>query len=125
MTAFGKPVNTVYHLDKADVIVSLDADFLASGAGHVRYAREFSARRSMECPSSNPNRLYVVESMPTNTGAMADHRGPLTPSGIYRYCHELAASVGVAVPNWLAGSFLSSGHARSQKICRSIVERRW
>src|SRR5579872_5920976 len=30
MTAFGKPVNTIYRLDRADVIVSLDADFLCS-----------------------------------------------------------------------------------------------
>ena len=97
--AFGKPVNPVYKFDKADVIVSLDADFLTAGAGHVRYAREFSARRSMESPSSNPNRLYVVESMPTSTGAMADHRKPLSPSGISGFAHTLAASVGVAVPN--------------------------
>src|ERR1700723_1596720 len=43
--AFGRPVNTVYKLDQADVIVSLDADFLTCGPGHVRYAREFSSRR--------------------------------------------------------------------------------
>ena len=40
--AFGKSVNTVYRVDQADVILSLDADFFASGPGHVRYAREFS-----------------------------------------------------------------------------------
>ena len=47
MLAFGKPVNTVYHFDKADVIVSLDADFLTTGPGHTRYAREFSSRRAI------------------------------------------------------------------------------
>jgi len=31
--AFGRVVNTVYRLDKADVIVSLDADFMTSGRG--------------------------------------------------------------------------------------------
>ena len=31
--AFGKPVNSVYHFDQADVILSLDADFLTSGPG--------------------------------------------------------------------------------------------
>ena len=34
--AFGKPVNTIYHFDQADVIVSLDADFLACGPGNLR-----------------------------------------------------------------------------------------
>src|ERR1019366_8252206 len=43
--AFGRPVNTVYRLDQADVIVSLDADFLACGPGNLRYARDFTARR--------------------------------------------------------------------------------
>jgi MoCo/4Fe-4S cofactor protein with predicted Tat translocation signal len=93
--AFGKPVNSVYKFDKADVIVSLDADFLTIGAGHVRYAREFSSRRSMESPSSNPNRLYVVECMPTSTGAMADHRKPARPSEVAGFAAHLAAELGV------------------------------
>ena len=33
--AFGEYVNTVYHLDQADVIVSLDADFLSAGPGEL------------------------------------------------------------------------------------------
>ncbi len=40
--AFGKPVNTIYHFDKADVVLALDADFLNEGPGHVRYGREFA-----------------------------------------------------------------------------------
>src|SRR5262249_43299969 len=43
--AFGDPVATRYQIEQADVIVALDADFLACGPGHVRYAREFSRRR--------------------------------------------------------------------------------
>ncbi len=34
-----------YRFDQAERILSLDADFLASGPGHVRYARDFAARR--------------------------------------------------------------------------------
>src|SRR6266403_4921176 len=37
--AFGQPVETIYKLDAADVIVSLDADFLSAGfPGTTRYA---------------------------------------------------------------------------------------
>ena len=43
--AFGKPVNTIYHLDQANVIVSLDADFLACGPGSLVYARQFADKR--------------------------------------------------------------------------------
>ncbi|MBZ5694034.1 MAG: TAT-variant-translocated molybdopterin oxidoreductase [Acidobacteriia bacterium] len=97
--AFGRPVNTVYHFDQADVIVSLDADFLSRGPGHVRYAREFSSRRDLSAGSaSKVNRLYVAESMPTGTGASADHRLPLRSADIDDLARQLAAAVGVAVP---------------------------
>jgi len=94
--AFGKPVNPVYRLDKADVIVSLDSDFLVLGPGHVRYAREFSRRRKIESPGAALNRLYVVESMPTSTGAMADHRLPVRASDVEGFARQLAAAIGMA-----------------------------
>jgi MoCo/4Fe-4S cofactor protein with predicted Tat translocation signal len=97
--AFGKSVNPVYHVDQADVIVSLDADFLTSGPGHVRYTREFSSRRDLAAgPSTKLNRLYVVESMPTSTGAMADHRLPLCSTDVEDFARRLAAAAGVSIP---------------------------
>jgi molybdopterin-containing oxidoreductase family iron-sulfur binding subunit len=96
--AFGRAVNTMYKMDQADVILSLDADFLMTGPGHVRYIREFANRRSLpDGPSSNLNRLYVVESMPTSTGAMSDHRLPLRSSEVETFTRQLAAAVGVSV----------------------------
>jgi molybdopterin-containing oxidoreductase family iron-sulfur binding subunit len=97
--AFGKPVNTVYRFDQADVIVSLDADFLTCGAGHVRYAREFASRRDLSAgPDSKLNRLYVAESMPTSTGSVSDHRLAVRSADIDDLARQLAAGVGVAVP---------------------------
>ena len=79
--AFGQPVETRYDFSKADVIVSLDADFLYAGfPGNTRYIRDFAKRRNPD--SGNMNRLYVIESTPTSTGAKADHRLPLRASGI-------------------------------------------
>src|ERR1700685_3493201 len=72
--AFGQPVETRYDFSKADVIVSLDADFLYAGfPGNVKYIRDFAKRRNPDAPM---NRLYVIESTPTTTGAKADHRLP-------------------------------------------------
>ena len=97
--AFGKPVNPVYRFDQADVIVSLDSDFLTSGPGHVRYARDFSSRRDLaQGPASKINRLYAVEPMPTSTGTMADHRLPLRATDVPAFARQLAAAVGVTVP---------------------------
>jgi molybdopterin-containing oxidoreductase family iron-sulfur binding subunit len=77
--AFGQYVDPQYRIDRADVIVSLDADFLGSGPGSLRYARDFAARRRPENASAM-NRLYAIESMPTSTGARADHRLPSGPA---------------------------------------------
>jgi len=89
--AFGQYANAVYRLDKADVIVSLDSDFLYSGPGAVRYARDFAARRDPK--SSKPmNRLYVIEQSATTTGAMADHRLALRASDIEAFARALSGS---------------------------------
>ena len=70
--AFGQPVETRYDFSKADVIASLDADVLSAGfPGNTRYIRDFASRRN---PDGNMNRLYVIESTPSSTGAKADHR---------------------------------------------------
>ncbi len=86
--AFGQPVETRYDFEKADVIVSLDADFLYAGfPGNVRYIRDFAKRRN---PDGKMNRLYVVESTPTTTGAKADHRLSVQASRIGELAHELS-----------------------------------
>jgi MoCo/4Fe-4S cofactor protein with predicted Tat translocation signal len=107
--AFGRYVNTVYRVEKADVILSLDADFLASGPGHVRYAREFSRRRRVGEESPSMNRLYVVEPTPSLTGAAADHRLPMHPGEIEIFARALAGKVGFGglstVPGERAGWF--------------------
>ena len=78
--AFGEVVETRYDLSKADVIVSLDADFLYAGfPGSTRYIRDFAARRN---PDGNMNRLYVIESTPSSTGMKADHRLPWRTSDL-------------------------------------------
>jgi len=105
--AFGECVNTVYHFDQADVIVSLDADFLSVGPGALRYAHDFAGKRRITGPESTMNRLYVVESTPTITGAMADHRLPLRSSDVEALARALAA--GLEVKGQAAGGTAPSG----------------
>jgi MoCo/4Fe-4S cofactor protein with predicted Tat translocation signal len=93
--AFGSFLNTVYRPEKADVILSLDSDFLGSGPGHIRYAREFSRRRKLNGPTDTMNRLYVVEPTPSVTGATADHRLPLRASEVELFARALAAKLGL------------------------------
>src|SRR6202023_3942994 len=90
---FGQPVETRYNLEAADVIVSLDADFLYAGfPGNVRYIRDFAKRRN---PDGNMNRLYVIESTPTSTGAKADDRRPLRAGDLQWFARALAGALGL------------------------------
>ena len=91
--AAGGNVSVHYTVERAAVIVALDADFLNCGSGHLRYSRQFAARRRPEAPGC---RLYAVESMPTATGAKADHRLPVKPSQVELVARALAADLGVA-----------------------------
>jgi len=87
--AFGQPVETQYRLENADVIVSLDADFLYAGSpGSTRYIRGFAKRRNPD--AGNLTRLYVVESTPSSTGAKADHRLPLRAVEIEVFARDLS-----------------------------------
>jgi MoCo/4Fe-4S cofactor protein with predicted Tat translocation signal len=95
--AFGEPVSVVYDLTKADVILSLDADFLTHGPGAMRYARDYARRRNPKA-GGGMNRLYVVESCPSPTGAMAEHRLAMTHCEIDIFARALAARCGVQTP---------------------------
>ncbi len=94
--AFGQFVNTYYDLSNAQVVVALDSDFLASGPASLRYARQFSMRRRVTDANPQMNRLYVVEPMPTPTGAKADHRLALRAGDIEEFAWALATGLGVA-----------------------------
>jgi molybdopterin-containing oxidoreductase family iron-sulfur binding subunit len=95
--AFGEVVNTIYNFDKAATILALDADFLYTFPGSIPYARQFIDRRRVATGTSDMNRLYVVESTPTITGAMADHRLPMQATEIEGFARALAQALGVDV----------------------------
>ena len=95
--AFGEAANTYYDFSKADVILSLDADFTFSGAGNTRYARDFAARRRVAEATESMNRLYAVESTPSATGSIADHRLALNSGELEALTLALAEKLGVAL----------------------------
>src|ERR671935_1505607 len=93
--AFGQPVESRYHFDAADVVLSLDADVFAWAPGRLRYLHDFAARRQ---PEQGPlSRVYAVESTPSLLGAAADHRLPLPARAIEPFAFALAAPLGVDV----------------------------
>jgi MoCo/4Fe-4S cofactor protein with predicted Tat translocation signal len=118
----GQPVETQYRLEKADVIVSLDADFLYAGfPGNTRYIRDFAQRRNPDAPMS---RFYAIESTPTSTGARADHRLPLRAVEIDGFTRVLGHSL--SIPLGDAGLALASVFptvpAEPAKFARVVAE---
>ncbi|HSY70076.1 MAG TPA: 4Fe-4S dicluster domain-containing protein, partial [Edaphobacter sp.] len=88
--AFGSYTDAQYKLEEADVILSLDADFLG-GIGHPGFlplAAGYAERHRYE-EGKTMNRMYVVETMPTVTGFKADHRLALKPSEVAGFATAL------------------------------------
>src|SRR5687767_4093765 len=113
LAAFGQSAEAHYDLAKAEVILAFESDFLTQGPGCVRYARDFADRRRLLGGARAMNRLYAVESSPTLTGAMADHRLALAPSEIGALIGELAGALG-------------AGGAAAPSVSTSAAERaRW
>jgi len=113
--AFGQPVETQYRLENADVILSLDADFLYAGfPGTTRYARDFARRRNPD--GGEMSRLYVVESTPSSTGAKADHRLPVRASLVETFARRLAMSLG------LGGGGQELADEEGLRFAKTVVE---
>jgi molybdopterin-containing oxidoreductase family iron-sulfur binding subunit len=92
--AFGAYVNAVYHFDKANVVVALDADFTSDGPGHLRYARDFASRRKVRRGTTSMNRLYSIDCGLNSTAAVADHRWAVRPSEVETWARALLAGGG-------------------------------
>jgi molybdopterin-containing oxidoreductase family iron-sulfur binding subunit len=95
--AFGEAVEVQHRLDRAGVILSLDADFVGSGPASLRLVREYAKGRKVEGARAELSRLYVVEGSPSLTGAVADHRLSLPSSRIEGFARAVAAGLGLRV----------------------------
>lgn len=95
--AFGRTVHVHPDYSKADVILSIGADFLGMEPGHVLASSQFTSRRRPNSPADVMNRLYVVESDFSMTGTMADHRIARRSSDIPAFAVSLAAALQAGV----------------------------
>jgi len=95
--AFGEMVETHCAFDKAAIVLAFDSDFLFTHPASLLYARKFAERRRVKLPDgASMNRLYVAEPTPTITGAMADHRLPVSSSEVEDLARALAQRLGIS-----------------------------
>ncbi len=77
---FGKAVLPAYDFSKAEVIVSLDADFLGTWIAPVSYIKQYARRRKLSGSRKSMSRHYHFESNMSLTGSNADYRVPVKAS---------------------------------------------
>ncbi len=82
-----------YKLDQAQVVVSLDADFIGSEENACANIRDFAKGRTLNGKDDSMSRLYAVESLYTLTGLNADHRLRVPPSMVMAVLARLALHV--------------------------------
>jgi molybdopterin-containing oxidoreductase family iron-sulfur binding subunit len=115
--AFGRPVRPIAKLDQCETILTIDCDLFVEHPASMRYSRDFakSRRRGGSLGAGKMNRLWSVESIFSNTGAMADHRLPLRSELALPFVQALdAALAGGAAP---AAAFLQeSKNAKFLKV---------
>nr|MCU0239084.1 TAT-variant-translocated molybdopterin oxidoreductase [Pyrinomonadaceae bacterium] len=98
--AFGSAVNTICKFDKAERILTLDADIF--GGQNVRYLKDFAKSRKVgghhegHEAEHKMNRLYAVETTFSLTGAKSDHRLAIKPSEMEAVAKAIAKAVGVS-----------------------------
>lgn len=94
--AYAQAVRPVYDFENADVIVSLDADFLGPYARNGSWnTYSFAQGRKLSATQQQMSRLYVLESTYSSTGTMADHRRRMRSDAISEFAGQIAAALGV------------------------------
>lgn len=137
--AFGQDVTPVYHFERAEVILALDADFLSCEPGNLRYAHDFAQKRRavgdsrpdgsgrLQAPGGQPramNRLYVVESSLSLAGSVADHRLTMRPSVVPVFARAMAQALGAIAAGSAAPEGLEAQTAWIKAVAVDLQQHR-
>jgi len=77
---FGKSFIPSYNFDKADVIVSIAADFLANWLSPIEYSKQYAQTRKVSKSNPKMSKHFQFESNLSLSGANADERVPVKVS---------------------------------------------
>ncbi len=116
---FGKDGEWIPDFSKADVILSLEGDFLGTEPTALEATQQFASRRNPAENDGKMNRLWVAESAMTVTGSNADVRLRVKPSAMPMLAAALLAAVrgeGAALNEFAAA------HHLDDKLLRGLAE---
>jgi len=114
--AFGRKLRVSPELENAKVIISLDADFMGTGADNVRNIKAFTKGRRISSTNDSINRLYVAEANYSLTGTNADHRLRIKSSDIKPFIFALAARLSGSISGLSAFSGYSNDFSTHEWI---------
>ncbi|MDI7214421.1 TAT-variant-translocated molybdopterin oxidoreductase [Leptospira santarosai] len=77
--SYGKALIPNYHFDLANVILSIDCDFMGNWLSPEEHQKDFSKRRNLRNGAKDVNFYVAAESIPTMSGSNADLRLPIRP----------------------------------------------
>lgn len=106
---YGSAILPNFRFDRAELVVSIEGDFMGSMPGSTYFNANYSEKRSV-AKNKDINRLVVFESMFTLTGSNADNRTPIRPGDAAAIALALASEITVNQGN---GSMASNGTVRS------------
>jgi molybdopterin-containing oxidoreductase family iron-sulfur binding subunit len=116
----------VHNFDRADLIVSLGADFLTTWLAPVEFARQYSTKRKIKNPEDGMSKHYQFESHLSPTGASADERFTHRPSETGAVALALLAAIGggataPALPAPLTGAITRVANDLKAHAGRALV----
>jgi MoCo/4Fe-4S cofactor protein with predicted Tat translocation signal len=94
-SAFGRPLEVHYRLDRVEVALSLEEDFLGPGPSQIVNAHRFAEGRRDALDQGRLLRLYAAESTPSLTGANATEHKPMAAAEVELLVLALAQRFGV------------------------------
>jgi Fe-S-cluster-containing dehydrogenase component/anaerobic selenocysteine-containing dehydrogenase len=80
-----------YHIDKAEVIVSFDADFLGTWISPVEFTAAYQSGRRLDGPDAHLSYHVQFESLLSLTGSKADRRVCIAPGELATVMNYVAA----------------------------------
>lgn len=113
--AFGQRLRTVNHFESANIIVSLDDDFMSPHANKnsVENVYNVNETRKVTSPEDEISRIYCVENSFTSTGSFADHRLRVKTSHIPSFIYALAGRLSQQVSGLDAFRGISNDYSQS------------
>ncbi|MBM4169336.1 MAG: 4Fe-4S dicluster domain-containing protein [Ignavibacteria bacterium] len=117
---FGKRILPQYRLDRAEVIVGVDADFLGSWISPVEFSSAYSRGRTLTGGKKTFSHHTQIESHLSLTGSNADMRISASPGEALGILRSLASVVSKRTGRSITVHDASQGH---EEVARELAER--